>query len=141
MEIAKAISKDLRISTKHSIEICNFIRYKNLLKAEETLRRVIRQDSAIPYKRFNRDLGHKPGMAAGRYPIKACTEILTLLKSVQANAENKGLNTKSLYISKLIANQGSGQYHSGRKRRVQMKRTNIEIEVAEKKTHTKETKK
>lgn len=131
MELAKLNVKDLRISTKQSIEICNFIRNKNLLKAQKTLEKVLDKKVAVPFKKFNRDIGHKHGMASGSYPIKSTTTILSLLKSVQANAENKNMNVNSLFITKLIANKGSGQYHSGRLRRRKMKNTNIIIEVSE----------
>ncbi|MBU0962709.1 MAG: 50S ribosomal protein L22 [Nanoarchaeota archaeon] len=131
-EIAKLNAKDLRISTKQSIEICDFIRFKNLSTAKDILERVMKKKMAIPFKRFNRDLGHKHGIASGSYPMNASLAILKLLKGVEANAENVGLNKNELYISKLMANKGSTQWHFGRKRRRQMKRTNIYLEVAEK---------
>ncbi len=131
METAKVNSKDLRISTKQCVEICSFIRNKNLLKTQKVLEEVIKKKIAVPYKRYNRDTGHKPGIAAGRYPVKATTEILKLLKSVQSNAEDKGLDTNLLSITKSIANKGSDQWHAGRKRRRRMKRTHIQLEVSE----------
>ncbi len=131
MESAKLISKDLRISIKQSVEICNFVRNKNLLKAQNILQSVLDKKTAIPFKRYNRDTGHKPGIASGRYPEKATQEILSLLKGVQANAENKGMDSKNLIITKIIANKGAQQFHFGRKRRRLMKRTHIEIEVSE----------
>ena len=91
-EIAKVNGKDLRISTKESIEICNFIRNRNLGKARQLLEQVLKQKIAVPYKIFNTDTGHKPGIAAGRYPRNASIAIIGLLNSVEANAENMGLN-------------------------------------------------
>ena len=67
-KMARAISKDLDISTKNSIEVCNFIKGKNTTKAKEMLKEVIVQKQAVPYKRANKNIAHKPGMAAGKYP-------------------------------------------------------------------------
>ncbi len=141
METAKLISKDLKISTKQSVEICDFIRNKNLLKAQEMLEKVLSKKIAVPFNRFNRDLGHKHGIGPGSYPEKTTQEILNLLKGIQANAENQGMDSKNLYIVKLVANRGPGQWHFGRFRRRQMKNTSIEIEVSEIQKEKKETKK
>ncbi|MEK6907519.1 MAG: 50S ribosomal protein L22 [Nanoarchaeota archaeon] len=122
--------KNLGISTKKSIEIANFIRYMNLENAKQVLERVIEKKQAVPYKRHNKDIPHRPGMMAGRYPIKTCKIILQLLDSVQANAQNKGLSS-NLVISEMIANQGNKQMHSGRQGRTKMKRTHLKIVVKE----------
>ncbi|MBW2993412.1 50S ribosomal protein L22 [Candidatus Woesearchaeota archaeon] len=134
---ARINGKSLPISTKQSIEICNFIRGKNLEKAKELLREVIKHKRAIPYKRFGGDVGHKKGkIAAGRYPENACKAILNLLEGVEANAQFKGLNTSNLIISYICPNKASRPWHYGRQRRRKMKRTHIDIivkETAEKK--------
>ena len=65
-------AKNLEISTKKSIEIANFIRKKNIEQAKKTLQRVIEMKQAVPYKRHNKDIPHRAGMMAGRYPIKTC---------------------------------------------------------------------
>ncbi len=130
---AKASAVDLHISTKHSIEICNHIRKKSLEKAKATLKRVIAQKEAIPFKRFNSDVGHKPGkIAAGRYPLNASKAILQLLNDVEANAQSKGLSTSDLTILKLCANKASTPWRHGRKRRRKSKRTHLEIVVESK---------
>src|SRR3989344_1093913 len=95
--IARGIG--LPISAKFSIEICREIRYKPLKRAERMLEDVISQTRAIPFKRFVFDLGHKPGMAAARYPIIASEHILRLVHLLKANAEHKGLNPEKLVIS------------------------------------------
>ncbi|MBS3146153.1 50S ribosomal protein L22 [Candidatus Woesearchaeota archaeon] len=129
---ALAKADNLPISTKQSIEICNFLRYKDLQKAKKILSNVIVKKTAIPYLRFNMDTGHKPGIAAGRYPNKASKEILKLLNSAEANAENKGLDASNLIISKMIANKGNRMHHPGRHRGIKMKRTHIEVQLEEK---------
>ncbi len=121
--------KNLEISTKKSIEIANLIRNRNLEKSKNMLQSVIQMKQAVPYKRHNKDIPHRPGIMAGRYPIKTSKIILKLLNSVQANAANKGLSS-DLVISEIIVNQGNKQTHSGR-HRGKFKRTHIKIVVKE----------
>jgi large subunit ribosomal protein L22 len=128
--IAKASSLNLAISTKHSVEISNFLRYKPLSFAKAYLEDVIEMKKAIPLKRFNTDVGHKVGMAAGRYPVKAAKMFLVLLNSVEANAQFKGLNTSGLKITKILSNKASIPSTGGRSR-TGTKRTHLEIEVKE----------
>ena len=132
---AKAIGRSLPISTKQSIEICRFIRKKNLQKAKEMLNKVIAKKTAIPFKRFT-EIPHKKGkgIASGSYPEKASKEILRLLESAEANAQFKGINTSNLVINHICAHKAGNQPHYGR-RGGTMKRTHVEVvvqEVAEK---------
>jgi len=130
--IAKAVGRALPISTKQSIEICAFIRNMSLEKAKKRLVDVINKKTAVPFRRFNENIGHKKGnIAAGSYPEKACGEILKLLESVEANAQFKGLNTANLVISHICAHKASRTWHYGRQRRRKTKRTNVEIIVKE----------
>ncbi len=129
--IAKAVGRALPISTKQSIEICNFIRQMPLEKAMKKLVDVINKKSAIPFKRFSDNIGHKKEMAAGRYPEKACGKILKLLEAVEANAQFKGLSTANLVISHICAHKAARPWHYGRQRRRKMKRTNVELIVEE----------
>ena len=132
-EIAKASATALPISTKQSIEVCNYLRNKGLNKAKAILERVLEKKEAIPFKRFGSDTGHKRGrIAAGRYPQKTSKEILKVLNSVEANAQSKGLSTSDLKIIKLIANKASSPWHYGRQTRRKAKRTHIEIMVRSK---------
>jgi large subunit ribosomal protein L22 len=119
-------TKNLEISTKKSIEVANFIRARKIKDAKEMLQRVIEMKQAVPYKRHNKDVPHRRGIMAGRYPIKTCKVILKLLNNLEANAENKGLSS-NLIISEIIVNQGNKQMHFGRHSRRKMKRTHIKI--------------
>ncbi len=134
--LARAKANNLHISTKHSIEICRHLRYKTTNTSKKILEDTIALKTPIPFQRFNRDVGHKPGMAAGRYPKKAAQDVLKLIKTVEANAQFKGLNTSNLKITKILANKASIPITGGRHRNA-TKRTNLEIEVIE----TKEKKK
>ncbi len=139
--VATVNGKDLPISTKHAIEICNFIRGKNLLLSKDFLGKVLEKKKAVPFRRFNRDMGHRPGsVGPGRYPQKASSIILKLLESLEVNAQNKGLDTASLYLKTVVPNKGSNVWHYGRQRRRRMKLTHIFM-LAEEKAEKKEEKK
>ncbi len=125
--------KSLPLSIKQSVEIARYLRGRNLSKSKVFLQDVIDKKRAVPFKRYNRDTGHKPGkVAAGRYPEKAAKHFLMLLNSLEANAENKGLDVDSLILSEVIANKGPDQWHYGRLRRRKMKRTHLQIKAVEK---------
>jgi len=130
--IARANGLGLPISTKVAYELANVIRGKTATKAVSYLENVIAMDVAVPYKRFNADIGHKPGhIAAGRYPVKAATNFLKVLKGAISNAIDKGLDESVLRIVHISANRGPAQWHYGRQRRRQMKSTHLEIVVAQ----------
>ena len=130
--MARAYGKSLPISFKHSLEVCNFIRNKKMQDAKKMLQKVIEGKMAVPYRRYNFDLGHKKKIGPGRYPIKTSAELLRLLEDVEANAQFKGLNAGNLVISFLCAKKPSIAWRYGRKRRRKMKRTDVEIVVKEK---------
>ncbi len=138
--MARAIGISLPISTKHSIEICNFIRNKNLSKARDLLKDVIEEKISVPFKRFKGGVGHKKGIGSGRYPKKSSIEIIKLLNTVEANAQFKGLNTSNLFIKHICAQKAPRQWHYGRQRRRKMKRTHIEVIVEERAAKEKKTK-
>lgn len=131
--IAKVYGKDLPISLKQCVEICKFIKNKDTDKAKTMLESVIKKKTAVPYTRYKRSMPHRSGrMATGRYPVKACEHILLLLKSVEANASNKGLDKNNLIVKTLMPNTAARPMHPGRHRGRKMKRVNIYIEVEEK---------
>lgn len=124
---ARVSGRDMPVSTKQAIEISKFIRGRYVKESIDLLGQVAEKKIAVPFRRFNRDMGHKPGMAAGRYPEKSTKAFIKLLNSLQANAENKGLDTEFLRITTIIPNRASISWHFGRFRRRKMRRTNIEI--------------
>ncbi len=76
--------KNLGISTKHAVAICNYIRSENIDAAIAKLEQVENFKKAIPMKG---EIPHRKGkIMSGRYPIKAVKEIVKLLKSLKANA-------------------------------------------------------
>jgi len=130
MEKATLNVKNLPISTKHSIEICRFIRDMGLQKAKSVLANVVELKQAVPFVRHNMNVGHKAGMSSARFPTKASKHILDLLKSVEHNAIKDGLS-KDLVISHISADKGVRQWHNGRQRRRKTKSTNIRIILEE----------
>ena len=136
--MARVVGRSIPISTKFSLEICNFIKNKTTSEAKEILKKVLEGKKAIPFKVFNSGLSHKRKIGPGRYPKNAVTEIIKLLESVEANAQFKGLNTSNLQINHMCAHLASRPWHYGRQRRRKTKRTHLEIIVEEKKVETKE---
>lgn len=137
---ATAYGRSLPISTKQSVEVCNAIRGRRLEAVKRILNDAIEMKIPIAFKRYNDNVGHRKGnMGPGRYPKKACSEILSLVESAEANAQVKGLNASNLVLRMISASKASMQYHSGRRRR-KMKRTNIRIEVEEKEASEKKEK-
>src|SRR3989344_1517800 len=99
---AKAVGRDLPISTKHSVVVCTFIRGKDVQLAKQLLKEVIALKRPVPYKQDNWDLGHK-----------------------------KGMNTAHLRIAHVAAHGASRPYHASRHRGHHMKRTHVECILQE----------
>lgn len=139
---AIVMGKGLPISTRHSVEICNFIKNKTTEESKKLLEGVIAGRIAVPFKRYNKNVGHRKGkIASGRYPKIASESVLKLIKSVEANAKHQGMNLP-LIIDEAIANKAVRSWHHGRIRRIKNKRTHIKLLVKEfKKTTTNEKKK
>jgi ribosomal protein uL22 len=130
--MAKVIGTVLPISHKKSREIAKAIKNKQIDKAMTYLEQVTEKKQAVPYKRYNRDVPHKPGkVAAARYPIKTAQYIIKLLKSLKSNAQDKGLDTTKLTIVHAAAQKGDRRTHNGR-RRTERKNTHFELVAQEK---------
>ena len=105
----KASGRELRVSHKHSREICHTVKGMMLTKAKGYLRDVIDKQKAVPFKRYCKKAGHRRGLVnsfAGRYPIKASARVLKVLENAEANAENKGLDVERLRIIHAAAYPG-----------------------------------
>ena len=135
-KMARAVGVSLPISPKQSTEICSHLKHRSTTQAKAILERVLEQTAAIPFKRYNQDVAHKPGMAAGRYPRNASREIMKLIESVEANAQNKGLGS-DLYITHMNAHRAPAGRRAGRTPG-EAKRAHVEIIVEEKKIEKKE---
>ncbi|WP_409199559.1 50S ribosomal protein L22 [Methanobrevibacter sp. DSM 116169] len=107
-KIARAMAKSLKISPKHSVEICNALRGMKVSDAKNYLDEVIAMERAVPFKRHNKKVGHRKGLKgwpSGRYPVKAATHILKVLENAEANAEYKGLDNEKLVIEHISSHR------------------------------------
>ncbi|MEJ5327767.1 MAG: 50S ribosomal protein L22 [Candidatus Bathyarchaeia archaeon] len=106
---AKASGRELRVSHKASREVCRTIKGMMLANAKAYLKAVVAKKKAVPFKRYKKKLGHRAGLTkayAGRYPVKAAEQILRVIESAEANAENKGLDVDRLRILHAAAYPG-----------------------------------
>ncbi len=125
------MGRSLPISTRHSIEICSLLRGKTSEQGRKILERVITKKSAVPYRKHMHGVGHRSGnMAAGRYPEKASSYILGVLKNAESNAQDKGLIAPFI-IKEIVANQASRSWHYGRQKRRKTKRTHLKVVLEE----------
>lgn len=138
-KMARALGVSLPISYKQAAEISNFLKNKTIDHAKKILERVVDKKQAIPFKRFNRDTGHKPGIAAGRYPKKASLEILKIINSAEKNAEFKGLGS-DLVIVHMNSHRAPAHPRTGRVAG-EAKRAHVEVVLAERSVEKKEIKK
>ncbi len=129
-KMARAVGLYLPISPKQAREICSHIKHRNIDAARRILNNVLEMKEAIPYKRFNKDVPHKPGIAGGRYPQNATKEILKLIDSVESNANSKGI-TNNIYITHMNAHRAPPSPRGGRVPG-EAKRAHVEIVVEEK---------
>ena len=133
-KMARAVSLHVGISPKQAKEICSFIKHKKLDDAKKILNNVLAMKQAIPYKRYNKDIPHRPGMMAGRYPQNASAAILKLLESVEMNAKQKNIN--NIFITHISAHRAPPGRRAGRVAG-EAKRAHIEVVVEEKKIEKK----
>ena len=75
--------KDLPVSIKHAVALCNFIKGKEIDRAISELEEVARLKKAVPMRG---EIPHRRGMMSGRYPTKAAGIFIKLLKSLKSNA-------------------------------------------------------
>jgi large subunit ribosomal protein L22 len=108
-KVAKAIGKDINISFKKTIAVCDSVREKNLVEAIALLERVIALEQAIPFRKYNKGVSHRTGVGIAKYPKKAAIEVLKILKNVQANADYKGLEGERLKIISIMVNKGQSR--------------------------------
>ncbi|CAN6702901.1 unnamed protein product [Malus baccata var. baccata] len=111
----KAQGEGLRVHFKNTRETAHAIRKMHLVKAKRYLEDVLAHKQAIPFRRFCRGVGrtaqakNRQSNGQGRWPVKSANFILDLLKNAESNAEVKGLDVDSLYVSHIQVNQAQKQ--------------------------------
>jgi large subunit ribosomal protein L22 len=127
----RAVGRNLSVSPKQGTEICKYVRGRSLNQAKMLLQQSIDMKRAVPFTRFVNGLGHKSGMSAGRYHPKACSLILGVIKSAEANAKNKGYNASDLKVVHIAMQIGPKNNHQGRQKRSIVKNSHIEVVLRE----------
>ena len=104
---ARAMGYELHVSPRHAVEICSEIKGKPVLGAKKLLEDVIELRRSIPFRRFKKKVGHRSEVSgAGRYPRKAASEMLRVIKDAEGNASYKGLNPEKMFIKHIAAKKG-----------------------------------
>jgi hypothetical protein len=94
------------ISLKHTHEIMEAIKNKNVDYAITYLKKVMNKTASIPFKKYP-SKGHKAGIPVG-YPFKASKYIIEILNELRSNAKNAGGEASKVTISGY--NLGRGGY-------------------------------
>ena len=129
---AYAKEENMPVSWKDVTEIGRFIKGDKVEKAIGKLEKVIEKELAVPFKKYNSDVGHKSGHSdPARFPVKASKNVLEVLESAEGNAEHEGLNTDNLYVQEFITNQGQEFQTPGRHRGQTTKAAHVKIVVGE----------
>ncbi len=103
---AKALGREMPVSPKFAREVAGMVRGMKVETARQALEDVIDKKRAVPLKRYNKRVSHKPGVGPGRYPVKAAKAILGVLDSAASNAEYKGLDVSNMAIATISVARG-----------------------------------
>ena len=106
---SKAMRGEMHISPKHAFEICRELQGMLAEDAKAYLEDVICMKRAVPFKRHKRNVGHRSslvGWDAGRYPVKASSEILKLVIDAESNAMYKDLEPERMRIKHIATKKG-----------------------------------
>ncbi len=133
---AKAFGRNLPLSLKDSVNICRALKGMRLEDAKDYLEDVIKKKRAVPYFRYLDSISHRKGMGPGRYPVKEAKYILKVLVNAEANAEDKELDTDSLFIMHIAAHKGEVYKRytpraMGRSTEIRRDRVHIEVILEE----------
>jgi ribosomal protein L22 len=126
-DLAIANAYAIRISPKYAFAICKVILGKSPENAIKRLEEAIKEKRAIPMS--SREVAHQKGkgMAGGKFPKKACNELIGIIKQVRANANIAGIENPIITIAK--ANRASAPFRRGGRKG---KRAHIHLEVKDK---------
>ncbi len=96
---------DVDASYKDLTQVLGAIKGKRVAEANKILDDAIALRKAIPYRKFNKGMGHRASLGGqkGRYPKKECTLVKALLRNAVANATHKGLDEKRLFVKQAAA--------------------------------------
>ena len=129
---AKALGREMPVSPKFAREVAGMIRGMKVDTARQALEDVIDKKRAVPLKRYNKRVSHKPGVGPGRYPVKASKAILGVLDSAASNAEYKGLTPSDMAITTISIARGRiipGHMARAHGRATQSNQDTVNIEI------------
>jgi len=112
---SKARGNDIRVHFKNTVETCNAVRGMKLRRAKSYLKHVIAHKECVPFRHYRGGIGRTAQAKAwgsspqGRWPIKSAKHVLELLRNAEANAENKGLDTRRLTVTHIQAQPAAKQ--------------------------------
>ncbi|MBM3233848.1 hypothetical protein FJZ19_02010 [Candidatus Pacearchaeota archaeon] len=130
-EKAVVNGKDLPISKKHSMAICDLIRGKNPEEMIPELELIMKMKKPL---KMRGEIPHRHGkIMSGRYPVNASKVFINLLKNLQANSQVNGIENPIITLA--IANDASRPFRRGGRER--FKRTNVYLEAKERKVSEK----
>ena len=134
-DYATAYGRSMPVSTKVAVAICKMIKGKTPKKAIELLEAVTKLRMAVPMKG---EIAHRKGnLMSGKYPQRAASEFLVLVKNLLANANQNEMEAP--VITEAIANVAQRPFGKGG--RWKRKRTHVSLKVTEKKSTKKTNKK
>ncbi len=113
-KMARAYGANLPISFKKTYELCKFLRGKPLERAMRELDQIIDLKLPVPYTRYNKDVPHKKGIGAGRYPVKPAAYLKKILNNAINNAKQKGLDTSKMKILHLACHRAVSKEKTAR---------------------------
>lgn len=116
-------ARNLPISTKHSIAICNMIRNKELDKAILLLEQAEQEKIPVPMRG---EIPHRKGIMSGRYPVNALGHFIKSLKSLKSNAFANELELEKyvIFCKADVASRPYRRFGSGR-----FKRTHLTLKL------------
>ncbi|MCL5106580.1 MAG: hypothetical protein M1322_00445 [Candidatus Parvarchaeota archaeon] len=121
----QAKREGMPISIKHTHEIMEAVKGKQITKANALLKKVLSKQEYIPFKKYS-SKGHKHGVPAG-YPQKATKQVIAILEELKANAKNMGFDESKIVISSYALGRGAyPRFSSGAVYR-HGKRTNLTV--------------
>ena len=118
MAIVSSTFKDLRISLKHSMVLCDNLRGKKVKRARTILSELINEKYSLN----------------GKYYTNASKEFLSILRTMEENARKKNMNLEKLAIRRIKPDRGYAFRRPRSRWRLRgrrVKSTSITIEIEE----------
>jgi ribosomal protein L22 len=117
--------ESMQISLKHTHEIMEAVKGKDVTKAVNFLKKVLLKEAYIPFRKFP-SKGHKHGVPAG-FPKKATKQVISILEEMKSNAKNMGFDESKIVVSGYALGRGGYPRFSSGSIYRHGKRTNLTV--------------